>query len=68
MTFNSDLNKQATEVLFPRKINSDYHPKLTFHGICYYRKNAHDRKTQDCFWTKNLNLNKHQRKLVNVIK
>ena len=30
MSFNPDPNKQATEVLFSRKINSDDHPKLTF--------------------------------------
>ena len=32
MPFNSDCNKQATEVLFSRKINSYDHPKLTFNG------------------------------------
>ena len=32
MSFNPDPNKQATEVLFSRKINSDDHPKLTFNG------------------------------------
>ena len=32
MSFCSDSNKQATEVLFCRKINSDDHPKLTFNG------------------------------------
>ena len=32
MTFNPDPNNQATEVLFPCKINYDNHPKLTFNG------------------------------------
>ena len=30
MAFNPDPNKQATEVLFSREVNSDDHPKLTF--------------------------------------
>ena len=30
--FNPDPNKQATEVLFSRKVNSDDYPKLTFNG------------------------------------
>ena len=29
MSFNPDPNKQATEVLFSRKVNSDDYPKLT---------------------------------------
>ena len=32
MPFNLDPNKQATEVLFSRQVNSDDHPKLTFNG------------------------------------
>ena len=32
MSFDPDPNKQATEVLFSRKINSDDHPKLSFNG------------------------------------
>ena len=32
MFFNPDLNKQATEVLFSRIVDSDDHPKLTFNG------------------------------------
>ena len=32
MSFNPDPNKQATEVLFSHKVNSDDHPKLTFNG------------------------------------
>ena len=32
MSFNPDPNKQATEVLFSRKVNSDDHLKLTFNG------------------------------------
>ena len=32
MPFNPDRNKQATQVLFSRKINSHDHPKLTFNG------------------------------------
>ena len=32
MSFNPDPNKEATEVLFSRKVNFDDHPKLTFNG------------------------------------
>ena len=32
MSFNPDPNKQATEVLFSRKVNSHDHPKLTFNS------------------------------------
>ena len=32
MSFNPDPNKQATEVLFSGKVNTDDHPKLTFNG------------------------------------
>ena len=32
MSFNPDPNKQATEVLFSRKINSDDHLKLNLNG------------------------------------
>ena len=32
MSFNPDPNKQATEVLFSRKVNSDDHPKLIFNS------------------------------------
>ena len=32
MSFNPDPNKQATEVLFSCKVNSDDHFKLTFDG------------------------------------
>ena len=32
MSFNPDPNKQATKVLFSRKINSDDHCKLRFNG------------------------------------
>ena len=32
MSFNPNPNKQATEVLFSRQVNSDDHPKLTFNS------------------------------------
>ena len=32
MSFNTDSNKQAVEVLFSCKINSDDHPKLPLNG------------------------------------
>ena len=32
MSFNRDPNKQATEVLLSRKVNSNDHSKLTFNG------------------------------------
>ena len=43
MSFNPELNKQATEVLFSCKINSDDHPKLTFMVTKF--NNAHHRNT-----------------------
>ena len=41
MSFNPDPNKQATEVLFSRKVNSDDHPKLTFNGNQVKRCSSH---------------------------
>ena len=32
MSLNPDPNKQATQVSFSPKIDSDDHPKLTFNG------------------------------------
>ena len=32
ISFSPDPNKEATEVLFSRKVNSGDHPKLTFNG------------------------------------
>ena len=43
MSFNPDPNKQATEMLFSRKINSDDHPKLAVTNF----NNAHLRKTKN---------------------
>ena len=33
MSFNPDPNKQATEVLFSRKVNSNDHPNNYYHGM-----------------------------------
>ena len=46
MSFNPDPNKQATEVLFSHKVNSDDHPKLTFNG----------NQVHQCFSQKHLGL------------
>ena len=43
MSFDPDPNKQATEVLFSRKVNYDDHPKLTFNGTKF--NNGHHRNT-----------------------
>ena len=44
MSFNPGPNKQATEVLFSRKVNSDDHSKLTFKGNqvqrCSFQKHS----------------------------
>ena len=44
MSYNPDPNKEATEVLFSRKVSSDDHPKLTFNGNqvqqCSSQKNS----------------------------
>ena len=32
MSFNPDLNKQAQEVIFSRKLNESSHPKIIFNG------------------------------------
>ena len=41
MSFNPDPNKQATEVLYSHKVNSDDHPKLTFNGNQVQRCSSH---------------------------
>ena len=41
MSFNPDSNKQATEALYSRKVNSDDQTKLTFN----FFTNAHHRNT-----------------------
>ena len=43
MSFDPDPNKQATEVLFSRKVNFDDHPKLTLTFTKF--NNAHHRNT-----------------------
>ena len=63
MSFNPGPNKQATEVLFSCKVNSDDHPKLTFNS----------NQVQQCSFHKHLGLivdnkldfNKHLDKKVN---
>ena len=46
MSFNSDPNKQATEVLFSHQTNSNDHSKLTFNGNQVHN---HHRNTLNCF-------------------
>ena len=58
MSFNPNSNKQATEVVFSRKVNSDDHPKLTFNG----------NQVQQCSSQKHLGLflyNKHLNEKIN---
>ena len=33
MSFNPDLNKQAQEVIFSRKLNKPSHPKIVFNSV-----------------------------------
>ena len=34
MIFSPDINKQAQEVVFPRKLQKSNYPSLTFNGTC----------------------------------
>ena len=42
MSFNPDINKQAQEVIFSRKLQKPNHPSLTF------------KNTEECFWIQKL--------------
>ena len=57
MSFNLDPNKQAAEVLFSRKVNSDDHSKLTFNGNQVQRCSS--QKHLGLFSDNKLDFNKH---------
>ena len=57
MSFNPDPNKQATDVLFSRKVNSENHPKLTFNGNQVQQCSS--QKHLGLFLDNELNFNKH---------
>ena len=63
MLFNPDPNKQATEMLFSRKVNSNDHPKSSFNGNqvqqCSSQKNV------GLFLDNKLDFNKHLDEKVN---
>ena len=63
MSFNPDANKQATEVLFSRKVNSGDHPKLTFNGNQVQQGSS--KKYLGLFVDNKLNFNKHLEKNIN---
>ena len=63
MSFNPALNKQAIEVFFSRKLNSDDYPKLTFNGnqVKWYLSQKHLRLILD----NKLDHNKHLDEKIN---
>ena len=63
MSFNPDPNKQATEVLFSRKVNSDHHPKLTFNGNQVQRYSS--QKHSGLILGNKLDFNKHLDEKIN---
>ena len=57
MSFNPDLNKQAQEVIFSRKLNKPSHPKIVFNSapvVC-----THWQKHLGMYLGKTLNFNLH---------
>ena len=63
MTFNPDPNKQATEVLFSHKVNSDDHPKLAFNSNQFQRSSS--QKHLGLILDNKLDFNKHLDKKIN---
>ena len=63
MSFNPGPNKQATEVLFSHKVNSDDHPKLTFNSNSVQRCSS--QKHLGLILDNKLDFNKHLDKKVN---
>ena len=41
MSFNPDLNKQAQEVIFSRKLNKPNHPSLNFNNTVVIQSTTH---------------------------
>ena len=62
-SFNPDPNKQATELLFSRKVNSDDHPKLTFNGNQVQQCSS--QKHLGLFLDNKLDFNKHLDEKIN---
>ena len=63
MSFNPDPNKQATEVLFSRKVNSGDHPKLTFN--VNQVQQCSSQKHLGLFLDNKLDFNKHLDERIN---
>ena len=63
MSFNPDPNKQATEVLFSRKVNSGDHPKLTFN--VNQVQQCSSQKHLGLFLDNKLDFNKHLDEKIN---
>ena len=63
MSFHPDPDKQATEVLFSRKINSDDYPKLTFNGNQVQQRSS--QKHLELFLGKKLYISKHLDEKIN---
>ena len=62
-SFNPDPNKQATEALFSRKVNSHDHPKLTFNGNQVQQCSS--QKHLGLFLDNKLDFNKHLDERIN---
>ena len=63
MPFNPDPNKQATEVLFSRRVNSDDHPKLTFNDNQFQQCSSQNHLGM--FLDNRLDFNKHLDEKIN---
>ena len=63
ISFKPDHNKQTTEVLFSRKLNSDDHPKLTFSGNQVHQCSS--QKHLGLFLDNKLGFNKHIEEKIN---
>ena len=57
MSFNPDLNKQAQEVMFSRKLNEPSHPKIAFNSAPFV--SADWQKHLGMYLDKDLNFNLH---------
>ena len=56
MPFNSDLNKQAQEVIFSRKLNKSSHPKIFFNNAPVFCANRQKHLGMHLDETLNFNL------------
>ena len=63
MSFEPDPNKQTTEMLFSRKVNTDDHPKLTFNGNQVHQCSS--QKHLGLFLDNKLGFNKHLDEKIN---